>query len=390
MHAEAICIKSCTLEFQEIHVLIELYLSGKASAEEQAIVENWYETVNGAERDFNTEHLRLLKQDIWLTILNHAGEDHTGIQDIKVEPLFSYLKYIAAVFCIALGIGLYYYTKPGTYADGFAMQHKGEDLSPGGNRAVLTLADGSTINLTDVKNGKLAEQAGIAINKTAEGKLVYTEIKATGTKPVYNTIKTPRGGQYQVILPDGTAVWINSATVLKYPALFSGKERSVQLEGEAYFEVAKNEVKPFRVISSGQTVEVLGTHFNVSAYPEEEAIRTTLLEGGVKVVTKLRSALLMPGQQSVVEGENIEVDEASMEEAIAWKNGMFQFEKADIKSIMNQISRWYNVDVVYAGKIPQAYYKGKVSRNVNVSEVFKILALSGINFKIEGNKIIVK
>ncbi len=274
------------------------------------------------------------------------------------------------------------------------------DLPPGGNKAVLTLADGSKIVLDDTKRGKIAKQQNVVIDKTQSGQLVYTvddAIKNAG-KPVaanliaFNTIATPRGGQYEVVLPDGTKVWLNAASSLKYPTTFTGSERRVELTGEAYFEVAKNAARPFFVTASGQTVEVLGTHFNINSYFDEKAIKTTLLEGSIKVSDGKNKAVIKPGQQSIIQfiNNSIIIRDADTEEAIAWKNGKFLFNYTDLQTIMRQLSRWYDVDVEYQGTIAPKHYSGHISRNVPVSQIFQVLKTSGINFTISGRKIIVR
>jgi ferric-dicitrate binding protein FerR (iron transport regulator) len=212
----------------------------------------------------------------------------------------------------------------------------------------------------------------------------------------YNTITTPRGGQYQVTLSDGTKVWLNAASSIRFPVLFTGNERKVEITGEAYFEVAKNVSKPFKVKTISSEVEVLGTHFNVNAYDDEAVAKTTLLEGLVKVSVpqtggKLAARFLQPGQQSGItkDGRISVLNNADTEEAVAWKNGRFQFRSADLKSILRQISRWYDVDVVYKGNV-DLHFTGQLTRDDYVSKVFDKLALTGeVHFKIEGKKIIV-
>ncbi|HEY0176147.1 MAG TPA: FecR domain-containing protein, partial [Pedobacter sp.] len=266
---------------------------------------------------------------------------------------------------------------------------------PGGNKAVLTLADGSKISLTDAVNGALAEQAGITVNKTKDGQLIYTvsKIRPGTDSAAYNTIETPKGGQYQVILPDGTSVWLNAASSLRYPAFFTGNERKVQLEGEAYFEVAKNPAMPFRIVSKGQVAEVLGTHFNINSYQDEPGIKTTLLEGSVRVLNSRShtAVLLKPGQQSntAIDGTTT-LRNVNPEQYVAWKSGKFIFADANIESIMRQVSRWYNVEIEYKGDISKEKFGGRASRFTNVSELLEILELTDqVHFDIHGRRIIV-
>ncbi|SFB90333.1 FecR family protein [Spirosoma endophyticum] len=293
------------------------------------------------------------------------------------------------------------------------------DILPGGNKAVLTLADASQINLDDATNGEIARQSDMVITKTADGQLVYDLSKATAASssqrvPVvaYNTITTPRGGKFRVILPDGSKVWLNAASSLKYPTKFLSHERQVELNGEAYFEIthvktSPNVARPFRVCSEGQVVEVLGTHFNINSYSDEKSVKTTLLEGKVKVIKtlanvssnrpngKTASALILkPGEQAQLASGNRPnlnlIAQADLEEAVAWKNGQFHFKDTDLPTIMRQIARWYDVKVGYQGKIPDMKFRGRISRDVPLSQIFQILQLSGVNFKLDGRKITVK
>lgn len=281
-----------------------------------------------------------------------------------------------------------------------SLAHHKQDISPGSNKAILTLSNGSKIALNDAQQGKIANQRNVAI-KIENGHVLY-QIEGTDFKVeqpdfskavVMNTLTTPRGGQYEVVLPDGTKVWLNSATSLTYPVIFRGKERRVELTGEAYFEVAKNAASPFFVKTSSQTIEVLGTHFNINSYPDEKSVKTTLLEGSVKVTGSENRQMvkLSPLQQAInVSGDLKIVDDADIEEALAWKNGKFLFRNTDLQTVMRQLSRWYDVDIEYQGVIAPRHYRGRISRNVPVSQVFEILKTSGVNFIINGRTIIVK
>jgi transmembrane sensor len=274
------------------------------------------------------------------------------------------------------------------------------DIAPGSNQAVLTLSDGRKILLKEAGEGKLAEQSGIHITKAADGQLVYTvsDVAEASASTAYNTIETPLGGQYQVNLPDGSRVWLNSGSSLRYPVKFGSRERRVEISGEVYFEVAHDPAKPFRVVSKEQVVEVLGTHFNIMAYPDEQSVKTTLVDGSVKVSQAGKSKLIRPGQQaSMGKNGSFEVKEVDTDEVTAWKDGFFVFKSEDLGSIMRQISRWYDVDVEYQGNITGKIFGGKISRTKNVSEVLQILELTeSIHFKIvpgdeqgEGRRIIV-
>lgn len=267
-----------------------------------------------------------------------------------------------------------------------------KDALPGDNKATLTLADGTTITLDDAANGVLAKQGNIVVNKTGDGQLIYT-VKAsdsTANATAINKISTPRGGQYQVVLPDGSKAWLNAASSISFPTAFTQTKREVAMTGEVYFEVTKRGI-PFFVSSAKGTIQVLGTHFNVMAYDDEAEMETTLLEGSVKISSSTKSNILKPGQQAQVGNNgNISIDtDADIARITAWKNGMFYFKDADVETVMRQLSRWYDVDVRYEGKISGKEINGKISRNVKASEVFGMLSYAGINCKIDGKNIIV-
>jgi transmembrane sensor len=269
--------------------------------------------------------------------------------------------------------------------------HRKELIQPGSNKATLTLSDGSVINLSDAQSGLISKQGNVTVGKTADGKLIYEVKSAKNQALIYNTITTPRGGEYQVILPDGTKVWLNAESSIRFPSIFAGAERKVQLTGEAYFEVAKNKEMPFKIDVNNMGIEVLGTHFNVNAYTNEADIKTTLLEGSVKLTSGNNQELLRPGQQaSLGKQSRFKIHEVNVDEAVAWKNGYFIFDNEDIQDIMRKVSRWYDVDVVYQGKIDQGNFGGTVSRFNSVAGVLKSLELTGtVHFKVEGRRITV-
>jgi ferric-dicitrate binding protein FerR (iron transport regulator) len=229
------------------------------------------------------------------------------------------------------------------------------------------------------------------INKTGDGKIVYQEDQTKESLVEYNTITTPRGGKYELTLADGTTVTLDAASSIRYPVAFTGRERRVEITGQVYFEVAHNQSKPFRVQASDQTVEVLGTHFNINAYPDEADLRTTLLEGSVRITKAQASAILKPGEQAITSDQStlIRVRDADTEAAVAWKEGHFHFSHADIPTVMRQLARWYDVEVAYVGSIPKRSFSGNINRNTKASVALEILSVSNVHFKIEGKKIIV-
>jgi len=327
---------------------------------------------------------------IYATVKQHINSGPA--KQVRLNPVWKKLTVAAAVLVI-FSVGGYFLANKQ-----LKESHKNavveNDISPGNNKAILTLADGKKIALNEVSNGKLAQQQGIEIIKTEEGQLLYKVKDLSGKEPVYNTIETPRGGQYQVILPDGTRVWLNAATSLKFPASFAGVvSRKVTLEGEAYFEVAKDKKKPFQVQSRNQTIEVLGTHFNVNSYPDETAVKTTLLEGSVAVSSPGNALLtLQPGQQSVLSAAHGSVVQVQTEDVVAWKNGYFMFNYEPLESIMRKVSRWYNVEVSYTDEsIKSIKFFGTLSRFSKVSDVLRMLELTDeVNFDIKGRTIRVR
>lgn len=264
------------------------------------------------------------------------------------------------------------------------------DVLPGGDKATLTLADGSTVVLDDARNGTLAQQGSSKVIKV-DGKLMYDPANNNSKEIVYNTISTPNGGQYQLELPDGSLVWLNATSSIHFPTSFVGKERRVEVTGEAYFEVAKNRDMPFIVTVNGSEVQVLGTHFNVNAYSDEDNVKTTLLEGSVKFVSGTNINMLRPGQQSQLASNGLikVVSNVDVDEVVAWKNGMFDFDNAGIETVMRQLSRWYDVEIEYKGKTDDQFI-AEMRRNIKLSDALKALELTGkVKFEIQGKKIIV-
>lgn len=315
---------------------------------------------------------------------------------------------VAALFA-GMAVAIWVLRRPATPAVAKANVQR-YDRAPGKNVAVLTLSDGSSITLDSAQNGLLARQGNSSVTKSGDGALAYQPAKGVKTVAVYNTLSTPRGGQYRLLLPDGSQVWLNAASSISYPTAFTGSERSVTITGEAYLEIAPNATMPFRVkvnAPQGQKdVLVLGTHFNIKAYEDETTVTTTLLEGSVRLegpgdgegrgdpkgTADAKGTILRPGEagQWRADGSMYVDPNANLEEAVAWKNGLFHFERADIAEVMRQISRWYDVEVVFRGKQPDTRFDGEITRNSNLSEVFKILQLSNVHFTVEDKKVIVE
>jgi ferric-dicitrate binding protein FerR (iron transport regulator) len=264
------------------------------------------------------------------------------------------------------------------------------DVSPGGDKATLILADGSTIVLDETQNGTIAQQGNSKIIKL-DGKLSYDPTNKNSREIVYNTISTPKGGQYQLELPDGSQVWLNATSSIHFPTSFTGTERRIEITGEAYFEIAKNPNMPFIVTVSNSEVQVLGTHFNINAYNDEDNVKTTLLEGSVRFVNDSSVNILKPGQQAQLtkEGTTKVVSDVNVDNVVAWKNGLFDFENASIETVMRQLSRWYDVEIEYKGKTDDLFI-AEMRRNIKLSDALKALELTGkVKFDIQDKKIIV-
>jgi transmembrane sensor len=335
-----------------------------------------------------------------INILNsilQGKSDHDNIHPIRPpnkKPLWLKLG-VAAAMMVFVGFGAYVLLRQDkklVAKKAIAKAKQAHDVLPGGNKAILTLANGKTITLDSAKNGLLVNEGAARIHKTRDGQLVYeTDKNGDNSAAPMNTVSTPRGGQYQLVLDDGSKVWLNSASSLSFPAVFKGKTREVEITGEAYFEVAKNAKMPFRVKVNNTVVEVLGTHFNIMAYNDEAVMKTTLLEGSVKISNSQNVSMLKPGQQAQLNqnGPIKVIDNPDADDAVAWKDGIFQFRDAGIETIMRQAARWYDVQVSFAGKMPVKEFTGRISRNVKASELMGMLKYMGINYKIEDKHITV-
>jgi len=324
-----------------------------------------------------------------------AKEDETvTVPLIKRNLLWKKITAAAAILLLSI-IGAFFYLNQPEKPFKKVVQKRPlhNDILPGGNKAVLTLANGKTIILDNAHTGILAKQGSTDIAKTKDGQVIYKAPTDTRNDQniALNTISTPTGGQYQVVLSDGSKVWLNAASSLRFPAVFKGKTRAVEIRGEAYFEVAKNAAMPFLVKTGRSVVEVLGTHFNVMAYDNESFVKTTLLEGSVKVRSGNSVDFLKPGQQALLnaQGQTKIIEDVDVDDETAWKNGLFQFKDAGIETVMRQAERWYDVTISYEGKIPVKQFTGRISRNVKISELLNMLKFFGVNFKIDGRNITV-
>ncbi|MGN6509498.1 MAG: FecR family protein [Chitinophaga sp.] len=369
------------MDQQQAEELLTRYANGTASDAERAMVERWYESEAARRKLGNEHHFEHLNAEIWAGTLQKAGIERPAARR-RMLPFYRVAAAAAVLVLIAAGLRWFQSGRQTANIEQPVVAQ--QQILPGSNKAVLTLGNGTAISLTDAAKGELARQGSTRISKTKEGQLAY-EPGTGGEAASRNTISTPRGGQYRIDLPDGSRVWLNAASSLTFPASFAGlQERSVELSGEAYFEVAEDANKPFRVISGGHRVEVLGTHFNVNAYHDEPEIKTTLLEGAVKV----NGSLLKPGQQSVMRNGALSIRKADTEMETAWKNGEFIFDGQDFRTVMRMISRWYDADVVYEYDPKPFRIGGIVSRSRSIEEVLKMIEVTGeVKFRIEDGKI---
>lgn len=375
----------CTAEEEE--ELMALIAQSENEAAVQALID---QTIK------NTEVEMRMPEQVAASILQNILQKEKGqVVPLKSKKVnFRMWMRVAAAAVVLFAITSYWFfdKKDSEKTKVIAVDRKQTPILPGGNHAVLTMSDGSIIVLDSMQNGTL--QHGSTTVKKQGGLLIYNALASSQSnkKVLYNTLSTPRGGQYQVVLPDGSKVWLNAESSLYFPTAFTGNQREVTLTGEAYFEVAKNKEKPFSVKVDGMSINVLGTHFNVNAYSDENTIRTSLLEGSVKIIKDNKSKLLKPGYQAVLNKKQniIDIADVDMSGVMAWKNGLFHFEGADITTIMREIGRWYNVEIVYSGKVPARSFEGKISRDAELSEVLRILELSKVKFSVVGRKIIVE
>ncbi|ACU62097.1 FecR family protein [Chitinophaga pinensis] len=427
---------------QEFNSLLKKYRNGECTPEEQALVESWYLELEGSLPDPGTAACDMVQQRIWERV--RETSQVAEIQELeghKRVTLFRRFGPAVAAACLVAAVATFYFNRHQQKQPAPVAKNVVEDAPAGTNKAILTLANGRRIALDDAADGTLAEESGVTIRKNSKGQLVYTvgdpglpggntPLSPQGgslpegerNRVAYNTISTPNGGQYQIYLPDSSMVFLNAASSLKYPVKFNGTERRVELKGEGYFEITKNPDKPFRVYSDKQTIEVLGTHFNVSSY-DAEPTTTTLAEGQVKITTfsssyqstKLpsgeiaseaaqprndgKSFILKPGQQAILSasGRNtngregkFQITSVNPEEAIAWKDGLFIFRNTELKDVLRQLARWYDVEVDY-NSIPAISIEGELPRNVSLLRVLQLIAASSnVSLKLEGRRIMPK
>jgi len=366
------------MEKEELQKLFKKHHEGKCTEEEKALLEAWYLEYNEHELDISPQRVKAIGARIFRELPgNHSVFIKIGIK----------LAVAASIIGIMMTVSLKFF-----HPDVPKVKvSKSQEIRPGSNMAILTLANGQKINLNTATNGQIAKQAGIQIYKTANGQITYKSTVTNSASDIItiNNITTPKGGQWQVTLPDGSEVRLNSASSFSYPTSFKNQtNRIVQLSGEGYFEVTKDKLHPFIVKTNQQTVKVLGTHFNVNAYADEPSIKTTLAEGRVKVSAYGKTQFLMPGQQAVLKQGELTIQAVNIDDELAWTKGSFHFSDQSIQSIMRQISRWYDIDVQYEPNISWGGLHGRISRYKNLSQVLSALeATKSVHFKVEGRRI---
>ena len=385
----------------QIQAILKKHLEGELTEAEQQQLQQWLKQSAANQALFNKindpdylpvqlEKMEAFDEDrVWQKI-----EQATAPAPVRQMPNWKHgMSWAAAVLLLLLaGAGYWIVTQKNNQPTIAQTQHKGLDkqVLPGKEGAILTLADGRQVLLDSVKQGMLATQHSTKV-MVQDGRLVYkdgTPYDEGAAAPVSNTITTTKGRYYQLILPDGSGVWLNAASSITYPVAFTGSSREVSITGEVYFEVAKDKSRPFRVTANEVQVEVLGTHFNINGYTNESNTSITLLEGSVRVSgnkAKYQPLILAPGQQARIGGQGVElVPKANIDEVMAWKNGTFSYQDADIQTVMRQMERWYDIEVKFEGRIPADRFIGKVPRSANLSQVLRILKLSDVNIRIDG------
>lgn len=385
------------MDVERILDLLEKYVAGTATSSEESELHAWYREhrrlyliKEGEVPVLGKREKERLKRKMLHILLKQTSSRAFG----KVVPFYRKQELIrkisvAAVFLIVAMGGLLIYNahkQPAVYALRDTIK---QDIAPGHSGAILHLSNGKTIALDSVRDGIITEQKGLQIIKK-DGKLTYI---GKANEVVYNDIVTTRGQQWELELSDGTKVWLNAASSIHYPLSFKGKERIVKITGEAYFEVVHNNAQPFKVQVGDIRIEDIGTEFNVNAYTDESSIKTTLVNGSIKVSTGNENRFLTHGQQAITLEDNNSIQvkkDVNIEEVISWKNGQIQFENENLQTIMRQISRWYDVNITYEGNIPDKIFTGGISRKSNLSELLKILKFEGVHYTQEGRTIIIQ
>lgn len=383
---------------KEIKELAFRFLHGEITQEEEAILHQWYDE-KGLSNNRLVIHTEESNDDVrkrlWASIEMQKEWENRPTTSRQLSKKYLPRLIAASLLLFVLAGSIYFYSNKKIEEPVHYTKLLEGDVGPGGDNAILELADGSIINLDAANLGELGNMGNMSIKKQADGLLSIEISNSENSTIEKNTIRTPAGGQYQVKLPDGTRIWLNASSSITFSNAFVNRYREVELSGEAFFEVAKMQIRnrsiPFFVVNNNQRIEVLGTQFNVYDYPGE-SIETTLLEGSVRIhsLESSSSTVLKPGQQSKIVNGAIETKDADLESTLSWKNGDFIFNNEDLSSIMKKLERWYDVEIEYSSSVVPRKFSGAVSRSKNLSEVLKIMEFTGkVTFKIEGRRVIV-
>jgi transmembrane sensor len=377
------------MDIQHTKELLQKYQSGNCSDSENELIESWYkQLVDTGEWQWSKDEKEMMEKMIEARI----NKQINGTLPQKVFYLKPRFQWWAAASVIFLLAGFSYFTLSNkkTIQGQVAKVSHNDVKAPQSNIATITLSNGQKVNLDSVGNGALAVQGNVKLIKLANGKIAYQQSSGEViTKIEYNTLSNPRGSKViNMSLADGSKVWLNAGSSLTYPVSFIGNERKVSVTGEAYFEVAHDASRPFIVNNGTMDVRVLGTHFNVNSFKDDgNDIKVTLLEGSVKIENGNATGILKPGQQGVVTSDVKVLDNVNLDQVMAWKNGYFQFDNASLQNVLKEISRWYDVDVVYEGKNQPRVFMGEMQRDLNLTEVLKILQMNKVHFKIAAKEL---
>lgn len=377
-----------------LEYLLQRHINSTATEEERLELNGLLRTHwDRSEGNGATSHINWEKM---LTAITEPAP--TGIRGRLRRLQRHSLRYaVAVVLCIIAGVYFYFADYRNSATEQIGVPHKSAastEITPGGERAVLVLANGSTILLDSASDGVLSNGGNGKVIKLGDGSIVYEAGGDMVNATAYNTMRTPRGGQYRLTLPDGSKAWLNASSSIRFPSAFSGDQRKVSITGEVYFEVEHDKMRPFIVeINAGTAVQVLGTSFNINAYSDEPTMGTTLLEGSVRMISGGKEAVLVPGQQARIAGQSpeggIDVVLVDTEAVMSWKNGLFNFDNKNLEEVMRQLSRWYDIDVVYEKGVPDITLGGKLGKDLNLSEIMEVLKQYEIHFKMEGRRMIV-
>jgi ferric-dicitrate binding protein FerR (iron transport regulator) len=385
------------MDIQQAKELLRRYHEGKCTPQENEVIETWYnELIKTGELQWNEGEKAVMQQILEARIMKQLNAEQDNNKQIRSASTISFSPrfhwWAAASVVFLLGVAGYFLVHVKKAGSRQVAKVKFEDVkAPQLSKALITFANGQKIYLDSLHKGGLSMPGSVKLVKLPNGEIAYQQTAGEATGQMkYNTLSNPRGSKViNMILADGSKVWLNAGSSLTYPVSFHSKERKVCVTGEAYFEVFHDASKPFVVSNGSMNIKVLGTHFNVNAFHDNGDTKVTLLQGSVKINNGNASGILKPGEQASVTTEiKIQAD-VDVDEVMAWKNGYFQFNNASLQSVLKEISRWYDVDVLYEGSNRPRAFAGEMQRDLSLSEVLKILERNKVNFRIEGKKLIV-